>query len=129
MTPPKAAPRAEAHLQVAHDRLARGEELVHQDVPGPHAHPAGRGQRPQPPLGLGPHLEVVVDHGHLPVEHEVGVAGVALEQGEQRVDQLHQGEAEVLVGLVPFPVPVRVRNDGNPAGGHDRQTMTCGRRR
>ena len=85
--------------------------------------PGGR-QRTQPALGLGTHLEVVVDHRHLPVEHEVGVAGVALEQRDQRVDQLHQGQTKVLVGLVPFPVPVRVRNDGNPAGGHDRQTMT-----
>ena len=127
--PAEGGPAAEAHLQVAHDRLTRGEEFVHQDVPGPHAHPAGGGQRPQPPLGLRADLEVVVDDGHLPVQHEVGVAGVALEEGEQRVDQLHQGEAEVLVGLVPFPVPVRVRNDGNPTGGHDRQTMTCGRRR
>ena len=78
---------------------------------------------------LGAHLEVVVDDGHLAVEHEVRVAGVALEQGDQCVDQLDEGEAEVLVGLVPFPIPVRVRNDGNPAGGHDRQTMTCGRER
>ena len=82
------------------------------------------GQRPQPLLVLGTHFEVVVDDRHLPVEHEVGVAGVALEQRDQRVDQLHQGEAKVLVGLVPFPVPVRVRNDGNPAGGHDRQTTS-----
>ena len=62
---------AEAHLEVAHDGLARGQELVHEDVPGPHAQPTGGGQRPQPPLGLGPHLEVVVDDGHLPVQHEV----------------------------------------------------------
>ena len=33
-------------------------------------------------LGLGPHLEVVVDDRHLAVEHEVRVAGVPLEQGD-----------------------------------------------
>ena len=124
---PEGGAATEAHLEVAHDGLAGGEELVHQDVPGPHADPAGGRQRAEPPLGLGADLEVVVHHGHLPVQHEVGVAGVALEQGEQGVDQLHEGQAEVLVGLVPFPVPMRVRNDGNPASGHDRQTMTCGR--
>ena len=122
-------PPLNAHLQVAHDGLARGEELVHEDVPRAHAQPAGGRQRPQPLLGLGTHLEVVVDDRHLPVEHEVGVAGVLLEEGEQVVDQLDEGEAEVLIGLVPFPVPVRVRNDDNPSGGHDRQTMTSGRGR
>ena len=125
---PEGGAATEAHLEVAHDGLARGEELVHQDVPGPHADPAGCGERPKPPLGLRADLEVVVHHGHLPVQHEVGIAGVALEQGEEGVDQLHQGEAEILVRLVPFPVPMCVRNDGNPASGHDRQTMTCRRR-
>ena len=126
---PEGGAADEAHLQVPHDRLARGQELVHQDVPGPHAQPAGGGQRPEPALGLRAHLEVVVDHGHLPVEHEVGIAGVALEQRDQGVDQVHQGQAEVLVGLVPFPIPVRVRNDGNAAGGHDRQTTAWRRGR
>ena len=97
--------------------------FVHEDVPRPHAHPAGRGHHPEPFLGLWPHLEIVVDHGHLPVEHEVGVTGVTLEKREQRVDQLNEGEAEFLVGLVTFPVPVRMRNDGNAARGHDRHTM------
>ena len=32
--------------------------------------PGGR-QGTETPLGLGPHLEVVVDDGHLAVEHEV----------------------------------------------------------
>ena len=126
---PERGTATEAHLQIAHDRLTRGEELVHEDVPGPHADAARGRQRPQPSLGLGANLEIVVHHRHLPVQHEVRIAGVPLEQGEQGVDQLHEAEAEVLVGLVPFPVPVCVRNDGNPAGGHDRQTMTCGRRR
>ena len=124
ITPPKAAPRSNAHLQVSPDRLARGEELVHQDVPRADTHPAGRGQGSQPPLHLGPHLEVVVDDRHLPVEHEVRVAGVGLEQRDQRVDQLDQRQAEVLVRLVPFPVPMGVRHDGDTTGGHDRQTMT-----
>ena len=122
---PEGGPTTDAHLEVAHDRLARGEELVHQYVPGPHAEPAGGRQCPQPSLRLRADLEVIVHYGHLPVQHEVGIAGVALEEREQGVDELHQGEAEVLVGLVPFAIPVRVRNDGNPAGGHDRQTMTC----
>ena len=119
----------QAHLEIAHDGLAGGEELVHEDVPGAHAHPARGRQRTETPLGFGPYLEVVVDHGHLAVEHEVRIAGVALEERDQGVDQFHQGQAKVLVGLVPFAVPVRVRNDVNPTSGHDRQTMTCRRPR
>ena len=42
----------------------------------------------------------------------------------RRVDQLDQRQAEVLVRLVPFPVPMGVRHDGDATGGHDRQTMT-----
>ncbi len=102
------------------------EELVHEDVPRPHADPTGRRQRPQPRLGFGPDLEVVVDDGHLAVQHEVRVAGVGLEQGEERVEHVHQIEPEVLVGLVPFPVPVRVRDDGDAAVCHVCQTMACG---
>ena len=77
-------------------------------------------------LGLRPDLEVVVDHRHLPVQHEVGVAGVGLEQGEQGVEHVDQIQAKVLVGLVPFAVPVGVRDDGDAAGCHVRQTMACG---
>ncbi len=126
---PEGSAPHQAHLQVAHDGLTGGQELVHQDVPGAHAEPPRRSQGTQPPLGLRTDLEVVVDHGHLPVEHEVGVARIVLEERDQRVDQLDERQTEVLVGLVPFPVPVRVRNDDNPTGGHDRQTMTNGRGR
>ena len=78
---------------------------------------------PQAPFGLGAHLEVVVDHGHLAVQHEVRVRVVGLDQGQQGVDQVDQVEAKLLVGLVPLPVPVGVGDNGNSAGGHARQTM------
>ncbi len=116
----------DAHLEVPDDRLTRGEELVHEDVPRPHADPAGRRQRPQARFGLRSHFEVVVDHRHLAVQHEVGVAGVGLEQGEQGVEHVDQIEPKLLVGLVPFAVPVRVRDDGDAARCHVRQTMACG---
>ena len=71
----------DAHLQVPHNGLPRSEELVHQDVPGPHAHPARGGERPQAALVFRPYLEVVVDDRHLSVEHEVGVARVRSSSG------------------------------------------------
>ena len=84
---------------------------------GPHGQPARRGQGPDPLFGLRPHLEVVVDHGHLAVQQEPGVGGVGLHQGQQRIEQLDQAQPEGLEGLVPLPVPVGVGDDGDTAGG------------
>ncbi len=72
-----------AELQVAHDRLARDHELVHQDHPRPDREPPARGQAPQRLGRLGPHLEVVVEDGGLAVEQEPRVGEVPLEQREQ----------------------------------------------
>ena len=41
-------------------------------------------------LGLRADLEVVVDHRHLPVEHEVGVRRVGVELGQQAVEQVDE---------------------------------------
>ena len=122
MAPPKAAPRSMPALQVPHDGLARDEELVHEDVPRAHRQPPRRGQGADALLVLGPDLEVVVDHGHLPVEEEPGVRRVALEQGEELVEHLHQAQPEALVRLVPLPVPVGVGDDGDMP----MCLMTCG---
>ena len=96
---------------------------------GPRLEPSGRGQRPQPALGLGADLEVVVDDGHLPVEQEVrgSVASAPARRAGRRPGR--PARAGSLERLVPLAVPVGVRNDGDPAGGHDRQTMTRGRLR
>ena len=100
-------------LEVADDRLARDEELVHEDVPRAHRQPPRRRQGADPVFVLGPDLEVVVDHRHLPVEEEPGVGGVALEQGDEPVEHLHEPQPEALVRLVPLPVPVGMGHDGD----------------
>ncbi len=117
---------AKTHLQVTDDGLARGQELVHQDVPRPHADATSRGQRPNAIFILGPHLEVVVDDGHLPVQHEVGIAVVGFEQLQKDVEHVDQIQAKLLVGLVPLTVPVSVRHDCDATGCHARHTMTSG---
>ena len=80
-------------------------------------------------FGLGAHFEVVVDHRHLSVQHEVAGSWRRTRAGEQGVEHVDQIEAKVLVGLVPFAVPVGVRDDGDAAGCHVRQTMACDGRR
>ena len=111
IAPPNAGGALEAELEVADDRLAGDEELVHEDVPGPHGEPAGGREAAEALLGLGPDREVVVDHRHLPVEQEVGVRRVGLEPGEQVVEQVDQPQPEGLERRVPLAIPVGVRND------------------
>ena len=101
----------EAELEVADDRLAGDEELVHEDIPGPHGEPAVRCEVTEATLGLGPDREVVVDHGHLPIEQEVGIGRVGLEPGEEVVEHLHQPQPERLERRVPLAIPVGVRDD------------------
>ena len=101
------------HLKVAHDRLPRHEELVHEDVPGADTDPTILGERSQPSFVLGANLEVVVEDRHLAIEHESGVARVVFHQRDQRVEQLDQLQAKGLERLVPLAIPVRVRHDGD----------------
>ena len=58
-----------------------------------------------------PYLQVVLQRHRLPVEHEVPVLGVRVQQVQQRVHHPHQPRAELLERLVPLAVPVRVRDD------------------
>ncbi len=96
MAPPKsAAPHAVPALQVTDDRLPRDQELVHEDVPRAPSRAARPPARARIRSSvLGPDLEVVVDHGHLAVEKEPGIGGVALEEVQQTVDQVHQPQPE-----------------------------------
>ena len=77
-------------LQIAHERLGRHEEFVGQRVPRAHREAAGPGQVRHALGGLGTHGKVVVEHGHLTVEQEVGVGRVGLEALEQFIEQLDE---------------------------------------
>ena len=78
---------------------------------GPADDTPGRGEAAKRRLRLRSHREVVVDHGHLPVEQEVRVGRVGIEAGEQVVEQVDEPQPERLERRVPLAVPVRVRND------------------
>jgi hypothetical protein len=99
-----------AVLEVAEDGLARDEELVHEHEPWADRQPAFFHESPDAWLGLGPHLQVVVERRQLAVEREP-VPLVLLHQVEQPVDQPDELQAEALEGEVPLPVPVGVRNE------------------
>ena len=112
----------DAELQVAHERLRRHHELVHEDRPRADLHAPGGDEAGQPFLGLGPHLEVVVDHDRLAVEQEALVGRVGLEEVEQVVDEVDELDPVGLERRVPLPVPVRVGDDPHLSTGDLRHT-------
>ena len=111
--PAELAPALDSHLEVAQNRLSRDKELIHEDVPRAHADAAGLDQGAEPILVLGSNFEVVVDNSHLSVEHEPGITGVLLHQGDERVEEFDEFHPETLIRLVPLAVPVGVRHDGD----------------
>ena len=98
-------------LQVAHDRLARHHELVHQDHPRSELHAPGPRQALDARRGVGADLEVVVDDRSLAVEKEVRVRGVVLEEVQQVVEQADEPDPHGLERRVPLPVPMGVGHD------------------
>ena len=83
-----------AAQEVAHQRLAARQRLVRNDVPRPDE---------QLPLlhdaldileAVGPHLQVVLERDRVAVEHEMLVAGIAVEDVEQHVEQPDEPHAE-----------------------------------
>ena len=110
--------RVPADLEVPDHRLARDEELVHQDLPRPDRQ-ATRGDQPlDPGAALGPDLEVVVDGRDLAVEGE-GEPLVGLHRVEELVDELDEPHPEHLERLVPLAVPVGVRDEMDDGGSLD----------
>ena len=105
----------DAELEVAHDRLSRHHELVHEDHPRPEVEPA-RGDERGDALGpVGPDLGVVVDDDGLAVEEEPPVRIVVLEEVEQVVDERDQTGPRGLERGIPLAVPVRVGHDADLA--------------
>jgi hypothetical protein len=102
-------------LEVAHDRLAGDEELVHEHVPRADRDPSGGVEAAYQLRRLRPHGQVVVHHRQLAVEQEVPVRRVVLEGGEEPVEELDEALSEGREGGVPLPIPVGVGDDGDGA--------------
>ena len=113
----------QAGLEVADDRLAADEELVHQRLPGPDREPPGLDQPAYPGLGVSPDLEVVVDQRELAVQRKAQPL-VSLEQLEQLVNDLDQRDAKALERPIPLPVPVGVRDEVNEGAARAGQLFT-----
>ncbi len=101
----------DAALETANHCLARNHVLVHENFPWADREPSLGHERSQSRLGLGADLEVVVDHGGLPIEHEPPVTRVTLEQFQQLIDELNESQSEGLERRVPLPVPMGMGDD------------------
>ena len=114
-----------SHLEVADERLAADQELVHQDLPGADGEPSAGNVARQAVGLLGPDLEVVIDRRQLAVEGECEV-GLRLQHLEDAVDEVDQLHPEALEGAVPLTIPMRVRYevDGRLAGSRVRWHMS-----
>ncbi len=64
------------------------------------------------------HLEIVLEHDRLAVEHEAE-AGIGVDEVEHRVDRVDEPAAELLERPVPLAVPVEVRDEQDVAGHDD----------
>jgi hypothetical protein len=104
-----------SQLEVPDQRLARDEELVHEDLPRPDRQPALADQALDPGPSGRPDLEVVVDRCNLAVERESEPL-VRLHRVEELVDQLDETHPEHLEGLVPLTVPVGVGDQVDDRG-------------
>ena len=119
----------DAHFEIAHERLAGYEELVHQDPPGADRQLSIGHQPRQPGRLFWAHFEVVVDGCRLAVEGEPN-ARVAGHLVEQTIDQLHQTHPKRLERQVPLAIPVGVRNEVDHDPRRHRLSMsTAGRHR
>ena len=114
---PEGSGPLEAELEVADDRLARDEELVHEDVPGAERDPSGSRQLAEPTLVLRPNLEVVVDRSHLAVDQEAGIGGVRLHQLEQVVHEVDEAQLEGPEGRSTTPGPSACAGRRRPFAG------------
>jgi hypothetical protein len=62
--------------------------------------------------------QIVLEDDRLPVQHEAAKAGIAVQAVEQFVRQPDEANTELLERLVPFTVPVRMRDESERALSH-----------
>ncbi len=100
--------------------LAGGQQRVGLHVPRPGCEPAGVQARDELVAALRAHLEVVLEHDGLAVEHEAE-AGIGGDEVEDGVDGVDEPPAEHFERSVPLAVPVEV-GDEKDFGRHTETT-------
>ena len=93
--------------------LAVRDERVGLHIPRPDRHSALLHCASEIGAPLRAHVEVVLDHDRLPVEHETK-AGVVAQQVEHTIDGVDEPAPETLECAIPLAIPVRVRHEHAP---------------
>ena len=105
-------------LQVTNEGLAADQELIGQGVPGADLDLPAADRTLESRSRLGSDLQVIIDDDRLAVHQETKVR-IRFRQGEQLIPERHELRAKRLEWLVPFAVPMRVRDDVDGArAGH-----------
>ena len=107
-----------AQQQVANQRLAGGDQLVGEDVPGPHLQAPCFHQGLEIGLALGARVQVVGDEHGLAVEQEALVPRVGLEPLDQVVQRGQEARLKGGARQVPLAVPVGVRDEMEDEPAH-----------
>ena len=104
----KPAQESAAGEQIPNHRFAARNQLVSEDVPGPRLESPVSQRGAEDRGAVGAHRQIVFDDDRLTVEQKGFPARDAV---EQLVDERHESLPEAFRRLVPFAVPVRVRDD------------------
>ena len=108
---PKLTSQTVAEKQVSYQRFAADQKLVRQHVPGSNPQAAFPNELVQDFPLLGTNLKIVLEYDSLRVQVEMSVGWIALQKVEQGIHDMHQAYPKLLESGVPFPVPMRVRDD------------------
>jgi hypothetical protein len=107
-----------AEQQIAHQRLARRDLLVRQDVPRPDLQPPGAHQGLDLLDTLGPCAGIVLEEDRLAVEEETRKSRIAAQPIEQLVQRCDQPCVQGGPREMPLAVPVGVQNQMKGEGRH-----------
>ena len=107
-----------AEQQVPQERLAGGNQLVGEDVPGPDLKPTVAHEARDPRALFGPDAQIVLEQDGLAIEKEAAKIGSGVEPVQQVVDGGDQAGDECGAREIPLPVPVGVRDEMDGEPGH-----------
>jgi len=97
--------------QIAHDRFRRNQEFIGKDIPGTDQDAFFLDILLQARQVCHADLQIILEDDRLPVQHKMQILRVLVQDGQEFVHEVNQLQAELLEGLIPFAVPVGVRNN------------------
>jgi hypothetical protein len=104
--------------QVANRRLSTHEKLIVQLVPRTDQKATFTDEGCQTAQTVGTDVEVILESNRLPIKVKMVKEGLSIEDFDQMVDQIDETHPELLVGKVPFTVPVGMTDNMKGCSRH-----------